>query len=59
VPTLLVVAGKGGVILDEDIDEMRRLLPPIEVRKIDHVGHMIPWEDLDGFIASLKGYVDC
>lgn len=59
VPTLLVVAGKGGVIQEEDIQEMRKLLPPLEVRKMDHVGHMIPWEDLDGFIATLKGYVDC
>jgi N-formylmaleamate deformylase len=58
-PTLLVVAGKGGVILDEDIAEARKLMPAIEVRRMDHVGHMIPWEDLDGFIVSLRGYVDC
>ncbi len=56
---LLVVAGKGGVILDEDIAEIRKLVPSIEVRRMDHVGHMIPWEDLDGFIANLKGFVDC
>ncbi|MDZ4783074.1 MAG: alpha/beta hydrolase [Planctomycetia bacterium] len=58
-PTLLVVAGKGGVILDEDIAEIRKLMPSIEVRRMDHVGHMIPWEDLDGFVAALEGFVDC
>jgi len=57
VPALLLVAGKGGVVLDEDIAEVRKLNPAIEVRKMDHVGHMIPWEDLDGFIAAMKGYV--
>lgn len=58
-PTLLVVAGKGGVVLDEDIVEIRKLNPAIEVRKMDQVGHMIPWEDLDGFIVALKGFIEC
>lgn len=57
--TLLLVAGKGGVILDADIAEIRALNPAIEIRRMDNAGHMIPWEDLDGFVAALKGYVDC
>lgn len=59
VPALLLVAGKGGVVLEEDIAEVKKLNPAIEVRRMDHVGHMIPWEDLGGFIAAMKGYVDC
>jgi len=58
VPTLLVVAGKGGVISDEDVAEIRRLMPSITVRKMDHVGHMVPWEDLEGLLASMKGFLD-
>ena len=53
-----MVAGKGGVIIEEDIAEIRTLMPSITVRKMGHVGHMIPWEDLDGFIDTLKGFVD-
>jgi N-formylmaleamate deformylase len=59
VPALLLVAGKGGVVLDEDIAEVKKLNPAIEVRRMDHVGHMIPWEDLDGFIESLRSFLDC
>lgn len=57
VRTLLLVAGKGGVILEEDVAEIRALNPRIEVRRMDHVGHMMPWEDLDGFLAAMDGYL--
>ena len=57
VPALLLAAGKGGVVLDEDIAEVKKLNPAIEIRRMDHVGHMMPWEDLDGFVAALKGFV--
>lgn len=56
-PTLLVVAGKGGVINDADIAEVRGLLPGIAVKKVEHTGHMIPFDDLEAFVESMHGFL--
>lgn len=48
-PTLLVVAGKGGVILPDDIAEFRTLLPSITVQTVENAAHLIPWDDFEGF----------
>lgn len=54
-PMRLVVAGGATVIQDEDITEIRSLAPQIEVRTVEKAGHMIPWDDLEGFLeASLN-----
>lgn len=52
VPTLLMVAGKGGVIRPEDEAEIRALLPAIAIRRVETAGHMIPWDDEDGFYRA-------
>lgn len=52
-PTMLMRAGRGGVILDEDADEIVRLLPGITVRMVADAGHMIPWDDFEGFFAAI------
>ena len=49
-PTLLVQAGKGGVILEEDVADMKRLLPSLQVKKIPLSGHMLPFDDLPAFL---------
>ena len=56
-PALLVVAGKGGVISDADIEEIRGLQPAIQVRKVEHTGHMIPFDDLEAFLDSVQGFL--
>jgi N-formylmaleamate deformylase len=52
VPTLLMVAGRGDVIRDGDIDELRTLLPPLQLARVPNAGHMIPWDDEEGFYAA-------
>ncbi|SDF24305.1 alpha/beta hydrolase [Limimaricola pyoseonensis] len=52
-PMRLVVAGAAPVIGEEDIAEIRELAPGIEVRTVEGAGHMIPWDDLDGFVAAV------
>ncbi|CAO3426881.1 alpha/beta fold hydrolase [Azospirillum endophyticum] len=52
VPALLIVAGRGGVILPEDEEEIARLQPAIRIARVPNAGHMIPWDDLDGFLAA-------
>ncbi|CAN5314367.1 alpha/beta hydrolase [soil metagenome] len=50
-PTLLIVAGHDDVIRPSDADEIRALLPGIEITTMPDVGHMIPLDDLEGFHA--------
>ncbi|PSJ63439.1 alpha/beta fold hydrolase [Kumtagia ephedrae] len=50
----LMVAGRGGVIEDVDRAEIERLNPSIAMTKVDNAGHMIPWDDLGGFIAAVN-----
>lgn len=55
-PLRLVVAGGAPVIGDEDVTEIRELAPQIEVRVVEGAGHMIPWDDLEGFISAVAGF---
>jgi N-formylmaleamate deformylase len=57
VPTLLMVAGKGGVILAEDEAEMRELLPSLRISHVANAGHMIPWDDFDGFFEGFEDFL--
>jgi N-formylmaleamate deformylase len=52
-PVGLLVAGTGGVIQADDLQEMKRLLPGLQERIVENAGHMIPFEDLEGFCSSL------
>jgi len=55
VPIRLVVAGGAPVVQDEDVADMRSLAPGMEVITVEGAGHMIPWDDLDGFIEAVTG----
>lgn len=57
VPTLLMVAGKGGVILPEDEEELKQLNSNIEVTHVPNAGHMIPWDDFDGFFTAFNDFL--
>ncbi len=57
VPVLLMVAGRGGVIHAEDQKELEQLLPGIEVAHVPSAGHMIPWDDEEGFYAAFGHFL--
>lgn len=57
VPTLLMAAGRGDVILEADADEIRRLLPAIQVVRVPQAGHMIPWDDEEGFYSAFGDFL--
>lgn len=56
-PTLLMVAGKGDVIRPEDETEIRGLLPQVQVSRVPGAGHMIPWDDLEGFLIAFGDFL--
>ncbi|MBD5771956.1 alpha/beta fold hydrolase [Marinomonas colpomeniae] len=53
VPVVLMVAGKGGVIQTEDEEEIASLISELSIHHVMDAGHMIPWDDFDGFFAAL------
>ncbi|MBB5577998.1 alpha/beta fold hydrolase [Rhizobium paranaense] len=55
-PMRLVVAGGAEVVKPTDVEEIRRLVPAIEVRTVERAGHMIPWDDLEGFLAAVMDF---
>lgn len=57
VPAMLMVAGKGGVIEAADEAEISTLYPPMMITRVPAAGHMIPWDDLDGFLAALGDFL--
>lgn len=57
VPALLMVAGRGDVVRDADIEEIRTLLPSLEVSRVPNAGHMIPWDDEEGFYAAFGSFL--
>jgi N-formylmaleamate deformylase len=57
VPTLLMLAGKGGVILPEDVAEIQRLQPSISAVCVETAGHMIPWDDEEGFYRAFGDFL--
>jgi N-formylmaleamate deformylase len=57
VPVMLMAAGKGGVIEAPDIAELQQLIPGIAVQRVANAGHMIPWDDLEGFFDALNTFL--
>lgn len=55
-PARLVIAGGATVILPEDAEEIRGLMPQIDIRRVEGAGHMIPWDDLDGFLDAVMDF---
>ena len=55
IPALFVFAGKGPLTLDE-IDEVKAILPHTIIREVPEAGHMIPMDDLDGFIRAIGDF---
>jgi N-formylmaleamate deformylase len=58
-PGLLMAAGRGGVILPEDLAEIGRLAPGLVQCTAANAGHMIPWDDEEGFFALLGQHLRC
>ena len=56
-PALLMVAERGGVILDADIEEIQGLVTDLAVVRVADAGHMIPWDNEEGFYRAFDGFL--
>lgn len=50
----LVHGARSPVVTTEDIAELGRRNPSIPIIAVDDAGHMVPWDDLEGFVAALR-----
>lgn len=57
VPSLLMVAGRGDVIRPGDEAEFSSLLKGLVISWVPNAGHMIPWDDFDGFFAGFGDFL--
>ena len=56
-PTFLICAENGGTITAEEEREIVDLIADCRAVRIPDVGHMMPWDDLDAFVAAVRGFV--
>lgn len=56
-PSLLIYAQHGNTVTDEDAREILGGLSNCTMIKIDDAGHMIPWDNLDGFVSAVRSFV--
>ena len=57
VPCLLMSAERGDVVSSEDEAEMRSLHPGLETVRVPGAGHMIPWDNEEGFYAAFGRFL--
>ena len=57
-PGLLMTAGRGGVVLAEDLAEIETLAPHLRQCTASDAGHMIPWDDEPNFHRLLGEYLE-
>src|SRR5690606_35442654 len=56
-PVLLMTAERGDVVRDEDVDEIRGLLPSVEHVRVPDAGHMIPWDNEEGLYEAFGAFL--
>jgi len=56
-PSLLLYAGQGDTIRDHEAEEIVGLMRNVRKSKLENVGHMMPWFDLDLFLHSVEGFI--
>lgn len=57
VPALLMTAERGDVVKAEDVAEIERLLPGVRHHRVPGAGHMIPWDNEEGFYAGFGDFL--
>ncbi|MBM3486768.1 MAG: alpha/beta hydrolase [Alphaproteobacteria bacterium] len=56
-PTLLVYAELGGVVTEADAEEILGLIKGAKKVRVERAAHMIPWDNMDGFLAAVTPFI--
>lgn len=54
-PVLLVRGVDSPMVPDPAVDDLRRMRPDIEIISVPDAGHMVPWDNLPGFLDAIRG----
>jgi len=57
VPVLLMAAERGDVVRPEDVEEILSLLPGMVFTRVPDAGHMIPYDNEEGFHRALGDFL--
>jgi len=57
-PVLFMYGGESPAVSDEGAEEVRETNPALEIVCIPRAGHMIPWDNLDDFLAKTRRFLD-
>ncbi|CAM4165615.1 alpha/beta fold hydrolase [Bordetella tumulicola] len=57
IPLLLITAERGDVVNDGDVAEWQTLAPQTQSVRVPGAGHMIPWDNEDGFYAAFGDFL--
>jgi N-formylmaleamate deformylase len=57
VPAMLMSAERGDVIREDDVAEIRALLPGLRHVRVAGAGHMIPWDNEEGFYRAFGDFL--
>jgi N-formylmaleamate deformylase len=55
-PVLFLWGGASAVVTADDIPDLAAGNPAASVVCLPDAGHMLPWDDLDGFLAAIRGF---
>jgi N-formylmaleamate deformylase len=56
-PVVLVRGGDSPVVPDDTAEELRRTRPDVPVLTVPAAGHMVPWDNLPGFLDVVRPYL--
>jgi N-formylmaleamate deformylase len=56
VPVLFVYGAESAVVPADALPELRTMLPGARFAAVERAGHMIPWDNLDDFVAVVLGF---
>jgi N-formylmaleamate deformylase len=56
-PVVLVRGGDSPVVPLAAVADLRRARPDIEIVTVPGAGHMVPWDQLDGFLATVRPHL--
>ena len=57
VPSLLITAERGDVVRPQDVAELQALAPGMQAVRVPGAGHMIPWDNEEGFHAAFGSFL--
>jgi len=56
-PTLFMYGGESPAVSAEGAEEVRETNPSFQLSCIPHAGHMIPWDNMDDFLAETHRFL--